>query len=315
MKIFVTGLCGRLGRALVEKVRGTDHQIVGLDCADWPAEEDSLPANVVLHRGRYEHTSALAELMDGCDAAIHTAGPHGGHVDQYPLTRFLEANVTHVANLLEVAREHRLRSVVLSSTMEVVIGPNWAGHGPTVLDESASPRPGSVYPISRYTMEALARSFALHHQDLSVAVLRFMAFGYKPDEKLGPSLLARALSAGDAAAAALAACKPADYRGEVFHIGPDTPVTAPLIAQALEDPDGTLEQLYPGAAAILHANDIQIASRNFWPVADITKARRLLGYQPQVTFESWLRDHGWDTPPRLTPQVTVSRSASAPSPK
>jgi nucleoside-diphosphate-sugar epimerase len=309
MRILVTGLCGRLGRALVNTVRDTEHELIGLDCVDWPADHQPLPPNVTLHRGRYEQDSILAKLMAGCDAVIHTAGPHGGHVDQYSLATFLQANVTHVANLLETARRH-VRSVVLSSTMEVVIGPQWAGHGPTVLDETAAPRPGSIYPISRYTMEALARSFALHHQDLSVAVLRFMAFGYKPDERLGPSLLARALSAEDAAAAALAACHGTDYRGELFHIGPRTPITAPLIAQALEDPQSTLEQIYPGANAVLKANDFQITARNFWPVADITKARRLLGYEPSVTFASWLADHGWqnDSP---APSVRIAGSLPA----
>ena len=39
---------------------------------------------------------------------------------------------------------------------------------------------------------------------------------------------------------------------------------------------------------------ISLTHEHFWPVFSIRKAKLELGWEPQDTFEKWLRETGWD---------------------
>ena len=62
---------------------------------------------------------------------------------------------------------------------------------------------------------------------------------------------------------------------------------------AFEGPVAVLERRFPGAAEILGAQGIQLEPANFYPAMDISRARRVLGWEPRLTFESWLEARGW----------------------
>jgi nucleoside-diphosphate-sugar epimerase len=265
--------------------------VTGVDRLPWrgPAQ------NVTFHEGLFEDAQLLDRLLPGCDGIIHTAGLHGGDLATHDLASFVESNVAAVGRLLEQAHRHRVRGVALSSTMEVVLGRDWISHGLAVVDEDTAPQTDSAYSLGKLLMEQLARGVS-SQTGLSVASLRFMAFGSGSDRRGGPGLLARALTARDAARAAIRAALRDDLRGEVIHIGPATPLTNADIAEAVVDPERALERHYPGAGSVLRRLGIPLTSENFWPVTRTRRAKLLLGWEPLVTFEQWLRENGWAPP-------------------
>ena len=65
MKMVVTGICGRLGRALAIEASAHGHSVVGVDLMDWPAEEMPLPRGVELVKGSYEDFPLMEQLLRG----------------------------------------------------------------------------------------------------------------------------------------------------------------------------------------------------------------------------------------------------------
>jgi UDP-glucose 4-epimerase len=292
MKIFVTGVCGRLGRAIAAAAEAMGHAVVGVDLKPWPTNQ-SMPPNTQVFMRSFEDWQQTKELLESCDAMIHTAGAHGEHLDKLDLGEFLDINVAGAARLFEIALTSGVRRMVLSSTMEILLGRDFTASGATFVDEESAPRPDSAYSISRLLQEQLVRELSRLH-NVSVASLRYMDFSDIPDEKLGPRLLARSVSPKDVARAVLRAASLDGLDGGVFHIGPKSPLTNSDIIAALSDSKATLEKHFPGAAMILETNGFAIKPSHFWPVTSIRKAKLILGWEPAFTFEAWLIARGWD---------------------
>lgn len=296
MKLLVTGICGRLGRALAAEGAAQGHTVVGIDRVPWPADRLEVPKGAEIVPGSYEDLALLEKLLPGCDALLHTAGPHGADVKKVSLGDFLHSNVEMVARMLEVAVKTGVRGVALSSTMEVLFGRDWTTSGIAVVDEQSAPVCDSAYSMSRLLIEQLAQQFCRKHP-ISVASLRYMAFGYGSDRNLGPSLLARALAPRDVARAAIRAGTMGGLRGDVFNIGPKTPLTNQDIVAAMADPEAVVEKYWPGAVAVLKTSGFQLTPDAFWPVTSIRKAKLILGWEPEYTFEVWLTERGWKRQP------------------
>ncbi|HWL53532.1 MAG TPA: NAD(P)-dependent oxidoreductase [Chthoniobacteraceae bacterium] len=291
MKLLITGICGRLGRAVAAEAASRGWSVTGIDRRPWPAESRP-PKGVEIHLGELEDTGLLNRIAGGATRLVHTSGLHGENLKSHDLSAFLRVNVENVARLLEWGEEKGIAHFCLSSTMDIVVGRRWKASGAAVLDESAPLQCDSAYGISRALMERLAAEFS-RHRDLSIGVLRLMSFGYCADEELGTALLARRLACRDAARATIHTVLTDGLKGEVFHIGPKTPLTNTDIANALKNPEEVLEKYFPGATRIAEKAGFQLAPEMFWPVAAIGKARRLLGWEPLYTFETWLKAHGW----------------------
>jgi nucleoside-diphosphate-sugar epimerase len=305
MKLFITGICGRLGRAVVAEAGKLGWQSVGVDMQDWPVKAGPKPADVEVEVGSFDDQALLERMIPGCDAIVHTAGPHGLNVKTLDLAGFCQAHVVGVARMLTVGRQHGVRHAALSSTMEVQIGRTWLASGAAMLDESMPPRTDSAYSLSRVLMENLGREFA-RQSGMSIASLRFMAFGDTATRRMGPSLLARALTDVDVAWAVIKALQHGKLAGETFNIGPATPITTADLPAIMEDPLAVLEKHFPGSWAVLQREGFKLTRNWFWPIADTRQARLILGWEPRYTFEHWLLEHGWQRPQSQPADVATS---------
>ncbi len=290
MKIFVTGLSGRLGRGIVEEAVSQGLQVVGIDVVPWP--DGALPPGIELHDGSFEDIGFVEPLMRGCDALIHCAGLHGGHLEEADLQEFLRVNVVSGAGLLEAAARAGIRRISLASTMEVLAGRDWDGAGATILDEDTKVCTDSAYSISRVLVEDLGCEFARQH-DVSVASLRLCGFGWVPDSELGGKLLARTLPPRDVGHAMICGVQQDGLAGEIFLVAPKSPLTQRDMMAARTDPRAVVEKHYPGAVAVLESSGMEIEPENFYPVSNIAKAGRVLGWTPRMTFGRWLQEQGW----------------------
>jgi nucleoside-diphosphate-sugar epimerase len=125
-----------------------------------------------------------------------------------------------------------------------------------------------------------------------------MAFGYDADRNQGLKLLTYTVPVLDVARAVLAAVKKDHLMGEVFNIGPASPLQGRDIKKALNDPAAVMEKYYPGCLPYLEKAGQTLDPAFFWPVTSIRKARLILDWSPQYTFDHWLREQGWTPPAR-----------------
>src|SRR5438034_9020835 len=111
MKLLVTGICGRLGRALGAEATAQGHSVVGVDLVPWTSEKVPVPRGVEVVQGTYEDAAFMEKVLTGCDAILHTAGPHGAFVKKLSLPEFIHSNVEKVAEMLELAVRAGVRGV------------------------------------------------------------------------------------------------------------------------------------------------------------------------------------------------------------
>ena len=127
----------------------------------------------------------------------------------------------------------------------------------------------------------------------SVFLLSQAMGGGKTHSMIALGLLARGVTAADTARANLLATIAEDVSYEMMLIGPSTPITNQDIVKAQSDPESIIEKYWPGAMKVLLENNLKAAPHDFWPPVNIDHARRILGWEPELTFESWLRKNGW----------------------
>ena len=278
MKILVTGAAGRVGGAVVERCRGR-HETVALDHLE-PTKGDTIICADVRDR------DAIFAAAAGCDAIIHPAGFHGAHLADHTAEEFLAVNVIGVNHLYEAMVHHGIGRMVQSSTMEVVCGRDWLANGVAVLDEGTQPKPDAIYGLSKYLAEQLGPYYLRQH-GLTTAILRYMNVDTLTPEEAGYQMTARWVWRYDVAEANILAAEADTIGCEVFHIGPDTPLSNQDIQLSRRDPAAVLERHWPGSVSLLHQHGIAMADC-LWPVAPIAKAKRMLGWQPEATFEAFL---------------------------
>jgi uronate dehydrogenase len=167
--ILVTGAAGKIARylrpRLVERygrLRLTDR----VDPAPLHAGEEAMTAEL----GDFE---AVGRAVAGCSAIVHL----GACIVEERWEVIHEANVAGAYNVLESARRHGVRRVVLASSVHAV------GYQPVTarLDAGAAALPDSYYGVSKVFAEGLACLYA-HKAAMDIACLRIGSVLPEPTE-------------------------------------------------------------------------------------------------------------------------------------
>ena len=245
------------------------------------------------------------EACRGVDYALHQAAQVSVPASMEDPTSTHDINVTGFLNVLQAAREQKVRRVVYASSCAV-----YGDSARLPLKEDEPPHPLSPYAASKLADEIYADSFARSHGLQSVGLRYFNVFGPRQDPK-------------GVYAAVIPQWATAMIRGtpiEIFGDGSTTRdfchianvVQANLLAATVElnDTPHAVVNVAAGARTSLNElfallrtmllpdyprlADSQPAHRDFRPGdirhshADITKARQLLGYEPSHTVEAGL---------------------------
>jgi len=295
----VTGGAGFIGshlvHALVEyglRVRVLDNLLSGsLDNLAGIAER------IEFVRGDVTNPEDCRRACEGMDYILHHAARVSVAESIERPRETHETNATGTLNLLTAAREEGCRRVVYAGSASA-----YGDAEEIPQHEDLVPRPLSPYAVAKHTGELYCLMFhALH--GLETVVLRyFNIFGPRQDPSSPYSgviaqFAVRALR-GDALTiygdgeqtrdfvavenvvqANLAACTSPDAVGRVVNIGCGERVSVNELARAVVGLSG-------GEVEVVHAaprpGDIRHS------VADIRRARALLGYRPQVTLKEGL---------------------------
>ncbi len=220
------------------------------------------------------------------DAVINLAARAGVRASLKNPWIFYETNVTGTLNLLELCRERGIRKFIQASTSTV-----YGMDAPTPTPETADTgHPPQAYAASKKAAEVLCYSYhSLFGLDVSV-VRYFTVYGPAGRPDMSMFRFAKWMTEGepiqlygdgkqsrgftyvdDIARGTLAALKPLGY--EIFNLGGHEVISMNTLIAMLEELTGRkaiVENLPPNPGELL-ANQ-----------ADVTKARRMLGWEPQV---------------------------------
>jgi UDP-glucuronate 4-epimerase len=305
MKVFVTGAAGFVGSRLSRALLDRGDEVVGFDNMNdyYPIEHKE--RHLADLRDDRKFTFIKGDLRDAQllqdlfaqhkpDTVAHLGGMAAVRYSiQHPLI-YGEVNVQGSLNLFEAARLNDNPLCVIASTSSV-----YGVTTPIPFKEDApADRPLAPYPASKRAMELLAHS---HHHlfKLPVTCVRFFnVYGPQGRPDMMPWQWSVAISKGeqiklynagkmkrdwtyidDIVAGFVAALdKPLGY--EIINLGCARPIENVEFVRILEDLIGKKANVVDTPAP---------ASEPIQTYADVSKAKRLIGYEPKVKFEEGLR--------------------------
>ena len=288
MRILLTGACGVVGRAIL-RAAGDVHDFV---CVDISPRIDEIAGGI---RACVSDFDAMRQAAEGCDAIIHTAAMHGAFKGKASNKQFIDINITGSDNLFQAALANGIKRLVVSSTLEVLCGQNWLASGRTIYTDDSPPRPDWIYPITKHMVEEMGHAYA-RSAGLEIVQLRYAWVRHCGIRKIGLSILSRSVADSDVAEANLLSATKPGLTDHVFNICPEAPLTQADIDLAHTDPWAVLEKYWPGSSEVLQLHGVEPRTEDFWPITRIDSAKQVLGWQPQVTIETYLRTLGWRPP-------------------
>jgi uronate dehydrogenase len=166
----VTGAAGRVGRCLVDGLRGQVHALRVADL-ELPATAGGPVDAVEPLAFDVRDLAACEAALRGADGVVHLAGIP----DEADFDDLVDTNIVGTHRVLEAARRSGVRRVVLASTNRTT------GFYPaaTEVDPTMPARPDSFYAVSKVAVEALGRLYA-DKFGLEVVNVRIGSFEEQP---------------------------------------------------------------------------------------------------------------------------------------
>jgi len=179
MRFLITGAAGFLGAALANKLIESDHRVVGLDDLS-TGDPERLSSEVHLVRGDINDRPKLWTLLQDVDCVYHLAArvivPESV---LYPRD-YNQVNVGGTVTLMEAMRDVGVRRVVFISS-----GTIYGNQKTQPVKESCRPNPRSPYAVSKLSAEYYIRSIGDLWGIETVCLRVFNAYG--PGQRMPPT--------------------------------------------------------------------------------------------------------------------------------
>ncbi|MCF7814769.1 MAG: GDP-mannose 4,6-dehydratase [Candidatus Cloacimonetes bacterium] len=303
MKVLITGAAGFIGSHLAEALV-KEHQVIGLDnfCDFYdPAikhkniEELLKNDNFKLIEADIRHQKTASEIFteNDFDLVIHLAAMAGVRPSIEDPQLYTEVNINGTVNLLEECKKHGIKKFIFASSSSVY------GNNKKVPFAETDP---VDHPISPYAATKKAGELICHTYHklyaISLICLRFFTvYGPRQRPDLAIHKFTRRMLNGeeipvfgdgttrrdytyidDIIDGILKAVNYVDstYVYDVFNLGESQTISLQDMISTLED---TLQIKAEKKILPLQPGDVQ---QTF---ADITKSRKILGYDPQIDFQ------------------------------
>ena len=294
-RIGVTGAAGFIGSHVAERLVAEGHDVLGIDCFSPNYSRERKERNLTGLAAEPRFTLVEADIsapsivraLRGCRAVVHMAAMPGVRTsDEEGLRR---VNVTGTARLLETLGEAGVPRMILASSSSIYDG---RSTGPVCEEESHAP--GSFYGHTKLAAERICL-----RSDLKTVVLRyFTVYGERQRPDMAFAAFIEAALDGD----------PAQLIAQGRHVRHFTfvgdVVDATVRALDRAPAGGVYNVAGPEPATVLSA--LRLIERSLGrpaPIrhlpahvgeairthADISRARRELGWQPRVALAEGLR--------------------------
>ncbi len=300
-KYLVTGCAGFIARRVIQRLVQDGHEVVGVDnlndsydvrLKEWRLQQLSTLKSFSFIKEDICNTEFFDRLSDdhpGISGVIHLAARAGvRQAVEMPMT-YLQTNAAGTLNILEWCRKTGVNKLVMASTSSIY------GKNPPLPtpEEADSSHPLQIYAASKKAAEVMAYTY--HHLfGLDATVVRFFTvYGPAGRPDMVMFRFAQWIAEGkqvtitgdgnqmrgftyldDIADGVVKALKPLGY--EIINLGGHETITINELLHKIEERLGKAADIIyiPRHPADVEAN---------W--ADVTKARRVLGWEPQVSLD------------------------------
>ena len=315
MRYVVTGGAGFIGSNTVDELVRRGHSVVVLDDLSSGKEENlaEVRNKITLIRGSITDIEVVRKAMHEAEYVLHLAARTSVPRSVKDPLETNKVNIDGTLNVLIAARDAKVKRVVFAASSSAY------GETPVLpKTENMQPVPISPYGVTKYVGELYAQIFGRCYGLENVSLRYFNIFGPRQDPSSPYSgVLARFCTAfledaqpvifGDgqqtrdftyienAVQTNLLACEVPNLSGKVFNVGTGSRYSLNQTVLLLNKISGkNLEAKYePPREGDIHDSE-----------ADISQARELLGYDPQVGFEEGLRrTFEWYSTPHAKLQV------------
>jgi len=283
--VLVTGAAGHLGSHLVPALLAEGFDVRGLDMA-CPATP--LPDQCEFIHADLSDRHAIRKALNGVNVVAHTASIHPWKT--YTDDQYLDANVKGTWTLYALAAEMNIARLVLTSSI-AAIGYNNIPMEDWPISEDALFPLTDIYSYTKYTQETIAGMHA-DAGTIRTFALRPPAFMPRPDldtclAMIGPFCIVDDVVSAHVAAVRIMSgiAEPGEQvdNFEAFNTTNRLPYTADMCRDADGDFDRLLRRCWPDQYEWLIANGYN--GTGITGAYDISKAERILGWQPQFNFE------------------------------
>ena len=297
MKILVTGGAGFIGSNIVKQLLIMGHEPIVLDNLSSGYKENLIP-QVSFYEGDVRDFSLLTKISQGCKIIIHLAASVGNKRSIDHPQMDAEINVIGTLNVLETARSAAINRVVFSSSAGIF------GELKTLpIAEDHPQEPDSPYGTSKLAAEKMylvynklygMHNICLRYFNVFGPHQRFDAYGNvipifanrllrkEPIHIFGDGEQTRDfVNVRDVVSANIKAALSGDVQG-VFNIGSGSRISINNLAEMMQKAAGVttdIQYLPP------RPGDVRDS------LADISKAKKLLGFDPGTDIYSDLVDY------------------------
>ena len=300
MNYLITGGAGFIGSNLAEKLLNLGEEVRILDDFSTGREENlaDIKDDVELIRGDLRDYETVRKSVTGIDYVLHQGAlPSVPRSIQDPITT-ADVNTGGTLNILKAALDEGVQRVVAASSSSIY------GNSPALPKVEDMPmNPLSPYAVAKMAGELYCRNFYRVYGLETVALRYFNVFGPKQDptsqysaviplffslmkEGKSPTIHGDGKQSRDftfidnVVDANLKACTAEGAVGEMFNIGYGEKHTLLRLVENINNILNTsIEPVFgePRQGDVKHS------------LADISKARTILGYEPTVSFMEGLR--------------------------
>ncbi len=305
MRYLVTGGAGFIGSNIVDELVRRNHEVVVLDDLSIGAESnlEAVRKKIDLRVGSITDLTTVQSAVKGADYVLHLAARTSVPRSVKDPLETNHVNIDGTLNVLVAARDAKVRRYVYAASSSAY------GETPALPKvESMQPEPISPYGVTKYAGELYAQAFGRSYGLENTSVRYFNVFGPRQDPTSQYSgVLSRFMLAainnespvifGDGEQTrdftyidnivdeTLRACEVNGASGKVFNGGTGARTSLNQVVKLLEKISG--KKIQPKYDP-WRTGDIRDSQ------ADISLARKILGYEPLVHFEEGLeRTWAW----------------------
>lgn len=305
MKILVTGAAGFIGSHLCEKLKELGHEVVGLDnfsdhydvsLKEMNAKDLSAVGVEVLKLDLAEDD--LSEVVKDVEVVYHMAA-QPGISQKVPFEDYVRNNLIAAHRLMDALKESKTLKLFVNTATSSVYGKHATDTEDTV------PKPASHYGVTKLAAEQLVLSYFRDFGFPACSLRPFSVYGPRErPEKLYPKLIAAAINNTEFPLRegssehlrsytfvsdiidgyVLVLDKLNDCLGEIFNIGIDTAITT---GESIALTQKYLKDTLGREAKIKKVSPVPGDQKE--TRANISKIKRVLGYNPRVSPEDGLK--------------------------
>ena len=309
MKILLTGCAGFIGSHTLDRLLADGHHVIGVDNFDTFYDRSLKAANIQAHADHPDFELLEADLADSetyqklnflvgndsIDAIIHLAAKAGVRPSIEDPVGYQRANVIATQNLLEFAKDNEIKQFVFASSSSVY------GLNPNVpwREDDHVLQPISPYASTKVSCELMGHVYSKLYGIRFLGLRFFTVYGPRQRPDLAINKFARLIEAGEAIPVFGDGSTRRDYtfiddiiegiigslhfdgsNYELINLGNDQTVT---LSQMIE----TIEEVAGKEAIVARQPEQPGDVPQTW--ADVSKAKKLLGYEPQTGFRDGIK--------------------------